>query len=425
MDIGDDFTTLLILPWDHAFAHTAGIYCFMGKGASIASVQGGKTYMETLKNIPKNIKEIRPHLLFTVPVLAKNFRNNIMKSIKANGALSEFLFNVALKIAYAYNGCGYDKGKGFRFLLWPLNKFFDFLIFRKIRDGFGGRLQFFIGGGALLDIDLQKFFYAIGIPMLQGYGLTEASPLISSNAIHRHKLGSSGNVVANLELKICDENGKTRMTGEKGEIVIRGENVMAGYWMNEAATQNSIKNGWLHTGDLGYLDHDGFLYVLGRFKSLLIADDGEKYSPEGMEEAFTTQSGFIDQCMLFNNQNPYTIALVVPNRETLLRYLAAKDLDPRSMAGTRAALEKIKQEFQEYRSENRYGSMFPQRWLPSAIAILDEGFTEENQLLNFQMKIVRGKVVEQYHGRIDFLYTPEGKDLQNEKNRTAMQNLLG
>jgi long-chain acyl-CoA synthetase len=425
MDIGDDFTTLLILPWDHAFAHTAGIYCFMGKGASIASVQGGKTYMETLKNIPKNIKEIRPHLLFTVPVLAKNFRKNIQKSIKSAGALSEFLFNVALKIAYVFNGCGYDKGRGFRFLLWPVNKFFDFLIFKKIREGFGGRLQFFIGGGALLDIDLQKFFYAIGIPMLQGYGLTEASPLISSNAIHRHKLGSSGNVVANLELKICDENGKTRMTGEKGEIVIKGENVMAGYWMNEDATRNSIKEDWLHTGDLGYIDHDGFLYVLGRFKSLLIADDGEKYSPEGMEEAFTSQSVFIDQCMLYNNQNPYTIALVVPNRETLLQYLAGKDVDPRSMAGTKAALEKIKQEFQEYRSENRYGSMFPQRWLPSAIAVLDAGFTEENHLINFQMKIVRGKVVEQYHGRIDFLYTPEGKDIQNEKNRMAMQKLLG
>ncbi len=423
MDISDDFTTLLILPWDHAFAHTAGIYCFMGKGASIASVQAGKTAMETLKNIPKNIKEIKPHLLFTVPVLAKNFRKNIQKSIKSTGPVNEFLFNTALKTALIYNGRGFDKGKGITFFLWPFLRIFDFFIFRKIRESFGGRLEFFIGGGALLDIDLQKFFYAIGIPMMQGYGLTEASPLISSNALHRHKLGSSGFAVANLELKICDEEGNKLPVGAKGEIVIKGENVMAGYWMNEEATRNSIRHGWLHTGDLGYVDQDGFLYVLGRFKSLLIADDGEKYSPEGMEEAFTSQSGFIEQCMLFNNQSPYTIALIVPNRERLLRYLG-RDFELHSKEAATAALEKIRQELQEYRSGNRFGTMFPQRWLPSAMAILDEGFTEENQLLNFQLKIVRGKIIDRYQKTIDFLYTPEGKNLQNERNAAAMKKIL-
>ena len=424
MDISDDFTTLLILPWDHAFAHTAGIYCFMGKGASIASVQTGKTPMEALKNLPKNIREIKPHLLFTVPAIAKNFSKNIRKSISAKGASADLMFRFALRISYLYNGLGFDKGKGSKLLLWPLVRLFDILIYRKIRDGLGGRLQFFIGGGALLDIELQKFFYAIGIPMLQGYGLTEASPMISSNSIHRHKLGSSGYLVSNMELNICDDQGIALSQGEKGEIVIRGENVMAGYWMNEDATRTTVKNGWLHTGDLGYMDNDGFLYVLGRFKSLLIADDGEKYSPEGMEEAFTSQSVHIDQCMLFNNQNPYTVALVVPNRDSMLRYLAGKDLDPHSTQGLKVSLNKINQELQEYRTGGRFGAMFPQRWLPSAIAILEDGFTEENHLLNFQLKIVRGKVIEYYHHRINYHYSPEGKDLHNEKNISAMQKIL-
>jgi long-chain acyl-CoA synthetase len=169
----------------------------------------------------------------------------------------------------------------------PLLAVYDALIFRKIRANFGGRLQFIIGGGALLDIELQRFFYAIGIPMLQGYGLTEAAPVISANTLGRHKLGSSGRIMPDLEVRICDAQGHALPPGARGEIVVRGENVMAGYWKNETATAEVLRDGWLYTGDIGYLDEDGFLYVLGRVKSLLIADDGEKYSPEQIEEAAT------------------------------------------------------------------------------------------------------------------------------------------
>ena len=424
MDISESFTTLLVLPWDHAFAHTAGIYCFMGKGASIASVQSGKVPLEALKNIAKNISEIRPFLLFSVPAIAKNFKKNIEKSIREKGAFAAFLFSVALKVAYTYNGNGWNKGGGLKFLLKPVLSLFDFLLFRKIREGFGGRLQFFIGGGALLNMEFQKFFYAIGIPMLQGYGLTEASPFISANSLKRHKLGSSGYLVANLDLKICNEQGKTLLQGEKGEIVVRGDNVMAGYWKNEEATLDTVKEGWLHTGDMGYMDPDGFLYVLGRFKSLLIADDGEKYSPEGMEEAFCAQSAYIEQCMLYNNQDPYTVVLIVPNREALLRCLREKEADPASDEGQKVALGKIDQELREYKAGGKYGTMFPQRWLPAATCILEEPFTEENQLLNFQLKIVRGKVTERCRDEIKYLFTPEGKSLLNDRNMAAIAKIL-
>ena len=151
--------------------------------------------------------------------------------------------------------------------------------------------------------------------MYQGYGLTEASPMISINSPERHKMGASGVIPENLEIRICNDEGNEVPLGEKGEIVIRGENVMKGYWKNEEATADTIRDGWLFTGDMGYMDQDGFLYVLGRYKSLLIADDGEKYSPEGIEEAFTDQSEYIDQCLLHNNQNPYTVALVHPDSE--------------------------------------------------------------------------------------------------------------
>lgn len=419
MDIPQDYVSLLILPWDHSFGHTANIYVLMKCGASMASVQSGKTSMDALKNIPVNIREIKPSFLLSVPALAKNFRKNIENGIRAKGPVVTSLFNAGLKVAYAYNGKGWDKGKGLRFMLKPLVALFDKIIFSKVRDGFGGKLKFFIGGGALLDIELQRFFYAIGIPMFQGYGLSESAPIVSSNSEKKHKLGSSGYLVKNLDLKICDENGNELTAGEKGEIVLRGENIMAGYWNNPLATADALRDGWLHTGDLGSMDEDGFLYVYGRFKSLLIADDGEKFSPEGIEEAFVAQSPYIEQCMLYNNQNPYTVALVVINKEALKGWLKKHQGDECSV------LKMIQSEINEYRTGRKYGDMFPQRWLPAAIAILPEAFTEENHLMNSTMKIVRGKITERYNDLLTYLYTPEAKDICNARNRKVMGELLG
>ena len=430
IEVPEHFVTLVILPCDHSFAHTTGIYVEIKCGASIAFVQTGKTPMETLKNIPLNIKEIKPHFLLSVPALAKNFRKNVENGVSAKGKIAAMLFKFGLKVAYSYNGLGFDKGKGFSFLLKPVYSLIDKILFKKIRENFGGRLEFFVGGGALLDIELQRFFYAIGIPMMQGYGLTEASPVISSNDIRNHKLGSSGLPVKPMDIKICDDKGNSLAAGEKGEIVIRGGNVMLGYWNNAEATAQTIIDGWLHTGDMGYLDSDGFLYVLGRFKSLLIGDDGEKYSPEGIEEAFMAQSPFIEQCMLYNNQNPYTVALIVPNKEALKRWLKEKHHHSHhhniDMSDEKKALLKLLElEINEYRTGNKYGNQFPQRWLPSAIAVLDEAFTEDNLMINSTMKLVRGKVVECYKSRIDYLYTPEAKNITNIQNIKAIEKILG
>ena len=267
MDISPSSRTLLILPLDHCFAHVAGFYGFLAFGASVGMVQIGKTGIETLKNIPINIKELKPNILLSVPSLAKSFKKSIESSIHTQGPFVTLMFNTAIKMAYSYNKEGYNKGRGLQIVKKPVLALFDKILFSKVREGFGGQLDFFIGGGALLDIDLQRFFYAVGMPMFQGYGLSEATPIISSNGLKKHKLGSSGYLVKNLELKICDLEGKQLPDLEKGEIVIRGENVMAGYFKNEKATAETIIDGWLHTGDMGYMDTDGFLYVVGRFKS--------------------------------------------------------------------------------------------------------------------------------------------------------------
>ena len=259
--------------------------------------------------------------------------------------------------------------------------------------------------------------------MYQGYGLTEASPVISSNSKDRHKLGSSGILVNNMDLKICDDDGNELPPGEKGEIVIRGGNVMHGYWKNEKASKDTIRDGWLYTGDMGYISDDGFLYVLGRFKSLLIADDGEKFSPEGIEEAISEQSKYIDQCMIYNNQKPYTVALIVPNPHNLKIYLEEKKLTADSDEGKRAVLQLIENEVNEYRSNGKYGAMFPQRWLPVAIGVLEESWTEENGLMNSTLKIVRGKIMDKYAELIDYLYTLDAKIITNERNIEEIEKM--
>jgi long-chain acyl-CoA synthetase len=422
--VKEDFTSLLILPWDHAFAHTVGLYTLIKYGASMSVVELGDSYMETLRNIPKNIKESKPTFLLSVPALAKNFKKNIEKGIRDKGPKVENLFNKALDVAYRYHGIGTDRGKGSRAFLKPMVWLYDKILFSKIRENFGGRLQYFIGGGALLDIELQKFFMAIGIPMYQGYGLSESAPVISSNTPDKHKLGSSGWLVENLELKICDEDGNELPRGKEGEIVVKGENVMLGYWRNEEATNETIKDGWLFTGDLGYLDSDGFLYVKGRFKSLLIGNDGEKYSPEGIEETIVEQSPFIDQIMLYNNQHPYTTALVVPNTLRIKEWAKSIDLDWNTEAGIKKALYKIQEEFDAYQDSGKYEGTFPTRWLPAAISVLDEAFTEENRMINSTMKMVR-KVVEEVHAQsIEDLYTTDGKNIDNQRNQTQFKKLL-
>lgn len=417
-------TMLIILPLDHCFAHVAGFYTMMMYGGSIATVPGGKNAITMLKNIPVAIKETRPHLMLSVPAISRNFRKNIESGIRKQGPKAEKLYNFALDNAIKYNREYYNQGKPFWKLWWRgiLRAIFDRLIFKKVRENFGGRMQFFVGGGALLDIELQRYFYAIGMPIFQGYGLSEATPIICSNSRGHARFGSSGRTVKPMDIKICDEQGNSLPNGETGEIVIRGENVMAGYWKNPEATANTIREGWLHTGDRGYIckEDPRFLYVTGRFKSLLISSDGEKYSPEGYEDSLTDNSKYIDGAVLYNNQSPYTVVIVVPNRNALAEAVKSKGIDPLAEDGKQAMLRIIHDECDSYRTGGRHAGLFPEKWLPAAIVVANEPFTEQNGMLNSTSKMVRRKVEAFYADRIEYAMTPEGKDLLNEKNVASL-----
>ena len=418
--IKEKISTLLILPTDHSFAHTVGIYTALVKGLSLHFVDARGGSINALKNIPKNLVEAESNFLLTVPALTSNFIEKFKDGIKAKGGFVEGIFNRGIEAAIKRNGDGFSKpgwmvqtGSFFNMILA------EKLIFRKLRLVFGPNIEFFVGGGALLDIKQQQFYKAIGIPIYQGYGLTEATPIISTNTPFNHKMGTSGKVLKGINCKICDDRGKEVAQGEKGEIVIQGDNVMKGYYKNEIATSETIKNGWLHTGDLGYMDEDNFLVVVGREKALLISEDGEKYSPEEIEEAIVNSSDCIHQIMIYNDHQKYTTALITLNKN------AVQELILKEGIHTYEALNKhLKNEILLFSKQVEFKDKFPGKWIPSNFQIIAEEFSEDNQMINSTLKMVRHKITETYQNRLDLMYGAKAQDKALLKNIKMLEDLV-
>ena len=418
--IQEGISTLLILPTDHSFAHTVGIYTALVKGLSLHFVDARGGGMNALKNIPQNLIEAESNFLLTVPALTSNFIQKFQDGIRAKGGLVEKIFNQGLAAGISRNGDGFDKPG----ILVQLKTFLPYiiaekLIFKKLRQIFGPNIEFFVGGGALLDIKQQQFYKAIGIPVYQGYGLTEATPIISTNTPYDHKMGTSGRVLEGITCRICDDQGKDLPPGEKGEIVIRGDNVMRGYYKNPEATEETLKNGWLHTGDLGYFDEDGFLVVVGREKALLIAEDGEKYSPEEIEEAIVNCSDFIHQAMIYNDHKKFTTALITLNSAWIKKILVKEGLN------TAAELnQRLKEEMLRFTKQAEFKDKFPVKWIPSNFQVLEEEFSEDNKMINSTLKMVRHKITENFRDRLDLMYGPDAQRLSRQRNLEVLESMF-
>lgn len=406
--------TLVILPIDHSFAHTVALFTAFVRCISLFFVDARGGAGSILRNIPVNLVETNPHFILTVPAITGNFMKKMKAGVAAKGEGINRLFLNGLNAGIRWHGNGFDRpGFGTR-----LGSFFPYavaslLVFPKLRKIFGKNLKFCIGGGALLDVKQQEFFNAIGVPVYQGYGLTEASPIISANAPKSHKFGTSGNILPNVELKVVDDNRKDLPPGIKGELVIRAESVMKGYFNNPEATAQTLDGGWLYTGDLGYVEASGMLMVVGREKALLISGDGEKYSPEEIEEAITNCTDWIEQVMIWCDHKNYTTALIVPNREKL-----KKGSDPEEL------LRNLGNELVAFRNDPAFRDKFPPQWIPAVFQLLAEPFTEQNQMINSTMKMVRYRITEAYRDRIDYMYTDEGKSVVNPRNLEALEDLL-
>ena len=418
--IQEKISTLLILPTDHSFAHTVGIYTALVKGLSLHFVDARGGGVNALKNIPLNLVESKSNFLLTVPALTSNFIQKFKEGIKAKGPIVEGIFNRGIAAAIKRNGDGFSKpGLTVQLSTW-FNQFLaEKLIFKKLRLIFGSEIEFLVGGGALLDIKQQQFYKAIGVPVYQGYGLTEATPIISTNTPYHHKMGTSGKILEGIRCKICDDEGRELPQGQKGEILIQGDNVMKGYYKNESATAETLKNGWLHTGDLGYMDPNEFLVVVGRAKALLISEDGEKYSPEEIEEAIISSSECIQQIMIYNDHEKYTTALVSLNKK------AVEELIKNEGISSYTELNKcIKDQILLFTKQTEFKNKFPGKWIPSNFQIIADEFSEDNKMINSTLKMVRHKITETYKSRLDLMYGNKAQQNALDENTKVLSALF-
>ncbi|MBN2626903.1 MAG: AMP-binding protein [Spirochaetales bacterium] len=417
VQIPEGVGSLIILPLDHSFAHTVGIYISLLRGLSMSFIDNRGGGMAALRNLTGNLRERNPYFLLTVPALSGNFMKKMKEGIASQSPFVQKIFESGLKWGIRINGNGFNRTPlSDRILGFFPYKLASLLIFPKLRQVFGDSLQFCVGGGALLEIKQQEFYRAIGLPVYQGYGLTEAAPIICANSPEKAKFGSSGVILPSIECRIMeDENGECP-PGKAGEIVIRGGNVMKGYFKNPEATAEVLKGEWLWTGDLGYRDQDGFLVVTGRAKALLISADGEKYSPEEIEEAVMNASDLVDQIMVYNDMRKYTVGLIVLNGGSV-----AKLVKEKGIANAGELLKAVHDSIYSFKGEGRISPL----WVPSTFALIEEPFSEDQGLINSTLKLVRHRVVDYYKERIEGMYGgDEGTDFFNEKNLNAVEKFL-
>ncbi|MFA7671732.1 MAG: AMP-binding protein, partial [Sphaerochaetaceae bacterium] len=416
----EQFETLVVLPVDHSFAHTVAIYTALLKGITLHFVDARGSNAAIVRNFPKNLTEVNPIFLLTVPSISGNFMKKMVSGVSQKGKLINGIFQAGLKAGIKRNGDGYNPSN----LVTKITTFLPYklaslLVFPKLREVFGNRIQYCVGGGALLEAKQQHFFAAIGVPVYQGYGLTEAAPIISSNSPLKYKFGTSGVVAPSVTCKIMVDDTTEAKVGQRGEIVIKGDNVMKGYFKNPESTKEALRkegdDTWLWTGDLGYYDEDGFLVVTGRAKALLIAKDGEKYSPEEVEEVMFNNVDTINQLVVYNDHNPITTALV-----TLQHEVVKQLIEDKKITNAEDALTFIIENLKSYEPEAK--NLIPDQWIPARFALIAKPFSEEDGLVNSTMKLVRYKVIEAYKERINQMY--ESNELNNQLNLEVIKELF-
>ena len=417
--------SLIMLPLDHAFAHTVGLYIFLYRGLTMYFVDSQGGAMATLRNLPGNLKEINPDFLIIVPALAGNFMKKMVQGVAEKGALIKKIFDAGIRAGAKRTGDGFRKpplGTRFvNFLPWALA---NALIFPKLRAIFGKNLQYCIGGGAMMEMRQQEFFNSIGCPIYPGYGLTENAPIVCSNSEARHKFGTAGNIIADLEVRIMKDRDTRCRTGESGEIVTRGGSVMKGYYRNQVATDEAIIDGWLWTGDLGHLDKDGFLSVTGRAKALLIAPDGEKFSPEVIEDAICSTASLVNQVMVHNDHCKFTSAVVTLNTPEVRAAAKAAGIKPEVDAELDRLIGIIRDDLFAYTKVPAYAAEIPPQWRPASFALVLGAFDENNGLLNATLKLVRHNVREVFKDRLAEIYASGTADPVLAGNRAVLRVIL-
>jgi long-chain acyl-CoA synthetase len=302
IDFGPADVLLSFLPLSHSFERMAGYYTALSCGATVA-------YAESVETVRDNMLEVRPTIVTTVPRLFERIHSRALKLVDGGPALSRKIFYWAIRVGKAY-AAATRAGKLRSPLLAVEHKIADHLVFAKLREKTGGRMRFFVSGGAALAREFGEFFEAVGLKIIEGYGLTETSPVISANRLEHYKWGSVGPVIPGVSVRIAGD----------GEILVKGPNVMKGYWGNQEATNEVLDSeGWLHTGDIGHLDAEGFLCITDRKKHLFVSSGGKNIAPQPIENLFLS-SKYIEQFMLIGDRRMFLTALIVPDFDALKEY---------------------------------------------------------------------------------------------------------
>ena len=372
-----DEVFLSFLPTSHAYEHSGGQLFPIGLGAQIY-------YSEGLEKLASNIEEVKPTIMVVVPRLFEVLRQRILKQVEKQGRLTNYLLSRALAIG--------TKAYGGSIPLWdrPMDLFLAKTLRPKIAARFGGRIKAMVSGGAPLNPEVGIFFHSLGLTLLQGYGQTEAAPVISCNRPSAGiKMDTVGPPLKNTEVRIAED----------GEILVQGELVMQGYWRNEAQTARTLIDGWLHTGDVGHIDAKGRIVITDRKKDIIILDKGDNVAPAKVEGMLTLQPEIV-QAMVVGDKRPYLVGLIVPDPEWSAEWCAANrrncnfehmKTDPDFIRALGAAVDRVNAELSVIEKVRRF-------------IVADEPFTVENEQLTPSVKIRRHVIKSVYGDRLDALY---------------------
>jgi long-chain acyl-CoA synthetase len=380
--VGEDDLLLSFLPLSHSFERTAGYYTAMSAGATIA-------FAESIETVAQNMMEVKPTLITTVPRLFERIYNTIMKNVEAGSATKKKIFNWAIRVGKEYVSA---RRLG---VVSPILKMerslADRLVFSKLKERTGGRIRFFVSGGAALPRELGEFFEAVGIMIIEGYGMTESSPVISANRVDDYKFGTVGKPLFNVQVKIAED----------GEILTRGPHVMSGYYKDEEETRETIdRDGWLHTGDVGHFDSDGFIVITDRKKHLFVNSGGKNIAPQPIE-SLLQQSPFIDQIVLIGDRRKFNSALIVPDFEYLenfarnegIHYNSKEELlsNDKIIAAVEKSINSLQKDLAKYEQVRKF-------------RLLSKPFTIEDGDLTPTLKVKRRVVEKKYADLIESMY---------------------
>jgi long-chain acyl-CoA synthetase len=381
LDVGSSDTCLSWLPLSHVFERTAGYYVMLSAGVTIA-------FAESLDTVAENLQEVSPTVVCSVPRFYEKTYARVLESVERGSGMKRSLFNWAIKTGHRYVSEKMSGGAGF--LTKRRQGLADALVFHKLKARTGGRIRFFVSGGAPLDPDINRFFHAAGIPILEGYGLTETAPVIAVNTFEDLKFGTVGKPLPNVEVEIAED----------GEILVRGDNVMLGYYKKPEETNEAIVDGWFHTGDVGHLDGDGFLVITDRKKDVIVTAGGKNIAPQAIENRLKS-SKFIDEAIVIGNKRRFLSALIVPNFDNLEQYALSKHV-PHSTHEELTGHPKVQELFSG--EIDKLGEQFANYERVKKFLLLDRPLSIETGELTPSLKVKRRILENKYKDQIDSLY---------------------